>query len=224
LVFIDESGDAGLKIDEGSSSHFIFTLIVFFDRNEANKVDEHISEIRKQLSLRKEFEFHFNKLSKKFREHFLKEVSEFEFKYFSFIVEKQKVLDSLFETSESFYLYVCKEAFLVAKDYLNESTVIIDGRGSRKFKQYLATYLKNHLNEKESEKFRIKKAKLEDSHKNNLLQLADMVCGAVARYYKNNEKNYLEIVKKREEIIEFWTKENSNPILAERTPYGDGSD
>ncbi len=51
-----------------------------------------------------------------------------------------------------------------------------------------------------------------------------MICGAVARFYKHGENNYYQIIKQREEIIEFWTIENSSPILAERTPYGDGSD
>jgi hypothetical protein len=224
LVFIDESGDAGLKLEEGSSTHFIFTLILFEDKEEANRTDEHINIIRQQLSLRNDFEFHFNKLSNKFREHFLNEVCNFEFKYFSFVIDKKDVLAECFETAESFYLYACKESVLVAKDYLNQTVVVIDGRGSRKSKQYLATYLKNNLNEKESEIFRLKKVKLEDSHKNNLLQLADMICGAVARFHKHGEKNYYQIIKKREEKVEIWTKENSNPILAERTPYGDGSD
>lgn len=224
LVFIDESGDAGLKIDEGSSTHFIFTLILFEDKEEAEKVDNHINTIRQQLSLRKEFEFHFNKLSKNFKEHFFKEVCNFEFKYFSYVIDKQDILDDCFETAESFYLYACKQSVLVAKDYLNEATVVIDGRNSRKTRQYLATYLKNNLNERDAEIFRLKKVKLEDSHKNNLLQLADMICGAVARLYKQGETNYHQIIKHREEIVEIWTKENSNPILAERTPYGDGSD
>ena len=224
IVFVDESGDAGLKVESGSSTHFIFTLILFTDRDEANKIDNHIENIRQQLNLRKDFEFHFNKLSKNYREHFLNEVCNFNFKYFSFVINKQDVLESCFETAESFYLYACKESFLVAKDYLSKAVVVIDGRGSRKSRHYLSTYLKNNLNEKEIEKFRLKKVRLEDSHKNNLLQLADMVCGAVSRLYKHGEKNYHRIIRKREEIVEIWTKENSNPILAERTPYGDGSD
>jgi Protein of unknown function (DUF3800) len=224
IVFVDESGDAGLKVESGSSTHFIFSLIIFNDKDEANKVDNHIDSIRQQLSLRKDFEFHFNKLSKNYREHFLSEVCNFDYKCFSFVIDKKDVLESCFETAESFYLYACKESFLVAKDYLSEAIVVIDGRGSRKSRHYLATYLKNNLNEKEVGNYRLKKVKLEDSHKNNLLQLADMICGAVARFYKHGKNNYYQIIKQREEIIEFWTKENSNPILAERTPYGDGSD
>ncbi|MBI3313947.1 MAG: DUF3800 domain-containing protein [Candidatus Omnitrophica bacterium] len=35
LVFIDESGDSGLKITEGSSRYFSIALVVFEDREEA---------------------------------------------------------------------------------------------------------------------------------------------------------------------------------------------
>ncbi len=167
IVFVDESGDAGLKAKKGSSTHFIFTLVLFNDKDQANRTDCHIDNIRRQLNLRKDFEFHFNKLSKNYREHFLSEVCNFDFKCFSLVIDKKDVLESCFETAESFYLYACKESFLVAKDHLSEAILVIDGRGSRKSRQNLATYLKNNLNEKEVENYRLKKVKLEDSHKNN---------------------------------------------------------
>ena len=70
------------------------------------------------------------------------------------------------------------------------------------------TYLKKNLNNKDDDLPKIKTVKIEDSHKNNLIQLADMVCGAVARSYseKSDRNIYREILKKKERSVQFWPK------------------
>jgi hypothetical protein len=50
LVFIDESGDPGLKPDSGSSDYFIVTLVVFEDNDEALATDHRIECLKKELS------------------------------------------------------------------------------------------------------------------------------------------------------------------------------
>lgn len=35
LVFLDESGDPGLKLKQGSSQYFIVTIVIFEDKDEA---------------------------------------------------------------------------------------------------------------------------------------------------------------------------------------------
>lgn len=42
LVFIDESGDTGLKLDKGSSKYFVITLVTFEDNEEALLCDQRI--------------------------------------------------------------------------------------------------------------------------------------------------------------------------------------
>ncbi|MDP2952974.1 MAG: DUF3800 domain-containing protein [Chloroflexota bacterium] len=34
LVFVDESGDPGLKLEQGSSTHFVVALVIFEDHDE----------------------------------------------------------------------------------------------------------------------------------------------------------------------------------------------
>ena len=48
LIFIDESGDPGLKIDAGSSRYFVIALVAFDDHDEALAVDDRISLLRKE--------------------------------------------------------------------------------------------------------------------------------------------------------------------------------
>lgn len=201
LVFIDESGDAGFKFDKGSSTHFVVALVLFSDKNEALKADNHISEIRKQLNLHSEFEFHFHKLRKRFWEHFFIEIKSFDFQYFGIVIDKTKIDASRFSSSQLFYNFACELVCLKAKENLLQATVVIDGKKSREFKTKLGNYLKKNVNDKDSGVFHIKKVKMQDSAKNNLLQLADMICGTIARSFKNTE-NYRQIIIEKEVLVE----------------------
>jgi len=74
LVFIDESGDSGLKISEGSSRFFIVALVVFEDREEATACDRRIELLKRELG-RKDKEFHFHRNSHNIRTLFLQAVA-----------------------------------------------------------------------------------------------------------------------------------------------------
>ena len=49
LVFIDESGDPGLKTDQGSSRFFTIGLVVFEDHDEAQACDDRIMLLKREL-------------------------------------------------------------------------------------------------------------------------------------------------------------------------------
>jgi len=57
LVFVDEAGDTGSKLDKGSSRYFIVTLVLFEENEEAEAADTRINLLRRDLSLAADFEF-----------------------------------------------------------------------------------------------------------------------------------------------------------------------
>src|SRR5713101_4433532 len=91
LVFIDESGDAGFKLQGGSTKFFVVTLVIFDSHDEALKADQRIDLLRAELNLRKEFEFHFSKLDKTRREAFLTALRVFDFYYFAIVMNKSEM-------------------------------------------------------------------------------------------------------------------------------------
>ena len=208
LVFVDESGDSGLKLGKGSSEFFVLTLVIFTENEAANTSDLAVDTIRTILNLSDRTEFKFNKLNDKGRRHFLSSVSNHEFTYYSVVINKAKLTGKGFSFKESFYKYVCQMAFNNCREYLQDATIIIDGSGSREFRQQLQTYIKGKINDKNDVRACIKKVKIEDSKKNNLLQLADMICGAVARSYtsKKDEPPYRSLILRREGYVQFWPK------------------
>ena len=208
LVFIDESGDAGLKLDSGSTEFFIVTMVAFEENEEALATDQRIKLLKHELGFPAEFEFHFNKIKGSYREAFLSAVAGFNWFYFSIVINKRKLTGPGFQFKESFYKYACGLVFENAKPYLDNATVIIDGSGSREFRRELGTYLRKRINDRKSDSRFIGKIKVQDSQSNNLLQLADMVCGAVARNYsqKNDAKKYRALISHREIYVQFWPK------------------
>lgn len=205
LVFIDESGDTGLKIKQGSSRYFVIALVSFEENEEAIACDQRIQLLKRELKLPGDFEFKFSKLRKDQRVKFFEAVLPYSFFYFGIVINKDqdKLYGNGFRIKESFYKYACSLVFENAKPYLKEATIIIDGSGSRQFKQDFKTYLRKKVGTSI-----IKKVKIQSSHTNNLIQLADMVAGAVHRNFTNkgDKDIYRKMIGSKEIYVQVWPK------------------
>ena len=208
LVFVDESGDTGLNIGQGASKYFGIFMVIFEDNDEALSCDQRINLLRRELRLSENYEFHFHKNSDKVRESFLRAVLPYQFFYYGVVIDKQKLFGEGFKNRESFYKYSCSLLFENAKEKLENATVVIDKSGRSLFKYQLASYLKKKINTKAGWKH-IKKVKMQDSHSNNLVQLVDMIAGAVNRSLVSEKKvkNYFrDLIKPREMYVQIWPK------------------
>ena len=207
LVFIDESGDTGLKIVEGATKYFAIVMVMFGEADEALSCDQRITLLRRELRLRDNFEFHFHQNSNRVRKAFLKAVLPYQKIYYGIVINKSKLFGDGFKNKESFYKYACGLLFENAQDKLERATVVIDESGRELFKYQLAKYLKGKVNTKD--KSCIKKVKMQDSRSNNLLQLADMVAGAISRSLdtvKESKIIFRELIKAREIYVQIWPK------------------
>lgn len=203
LVYVDESGDPGLKIAQGSSSHFVVALVVFQDEDEARVLEQRLVLLRHELDLDPRFEFKFNKCSAEIRTAFLKAVAPYDFFYYGISIRKQGLYGEGFKVKESFYKYVTQLVFLNARQHLEEARVFIDASGDRGFRQQINTYLKKRIN---SEKRHIARVDFLDSAKSDLIQLADMVAGSINRSFGNkpDANNYVRLIRHREGHLQVW--------------------
>ncbi|MBI4287520.1 MAG: DUF3800 domain-containing protein [Chloroflexi bacterium] len=89
---------------------------------------------------------------------------------------------------------------------MNNAKVVIDGSGSRDFRQQLQTYLKRRIND--PKQHYIREVRVHDSLRNNLLQMADMVAGAIHRSFgeKNDAQVYRALIRHREVHVQLWPK------------------
>lgn len=204
LVFVDESGDTGLKFDQGSSTHFAVTLVIFVDAEEAERVRQRVDILRTELHLPSAYEFHFYRNSVDIRRAFFRAVRGYDFRFFTLVVDERKLSGSEFQSRASFYRVVCGMAFESAKHLLNKANVKFDEGGEKSARKYLASSLRQKLNSAGIE--HIKKIGTQDSRASNLIQLADMVCGAVYRSYQSeaNASEYRNMIKRREDAALLW--------------------
>jgi len=205
LVFFDESGDCGLKFDAGSSELFTCVGVFFGDAFAASACDRSIDELRGRLGLRRSFEFHFTHCQDNIRRAFLAAMREEQFVYHGFVLNKRQLSPGTFRKKQVFYDNVVGWICENARPLLHEAKVVIDECGDREFRRRLASGLKGKMNDPRGVR-RIRKVQMEASHSNNLLQLADMICGAVARDYSCRDQEFRKLIEPRERRIQFWPK------------------
>ncbi len=207
IIFIDDSGDAGFKFNKGSSRYFVIAAVIFEDELEAESTALAIKKFKRKLAMPDYREFKFNKSLKDIRCSFLNEVSSFNFNVRCLVIDKTLIYSkNLREEINLFYSYAIKQLLKNNNDTILNAKIRIDGSGSREFKLSFQTYLRKHLNSEQ--KIVMKNCQLVDSKTNVLIQMADMIAGAIRRSYhieKTDASVYKTIIKKH--ISDEWTFE-----------------
>lgn len=181
LVLIDESGDPGFKLDKGSTKHFVAAMVVFRDFKQAEACSATIKTLRLQLPHSGEFKF--NKSDSRVKDSFFEAMRAHSFEVWALVIDKTLIRsENLRRNDEKFYNYFVK-LLLDCGAKLEGARVKIDGSGDREFKDQLQRYLKRSLPAGS-----VSSVKFADSQKDDLIQLADMVVGAIARSYRTSEE------------------------------------
>lgn len=198
LVFIDDSGDPGFKLDRGSSRFFVIALIIFKDELEAEKTAVAIKELRRSLKFPDYMEFKFHKSSDKVKEEFLGTIKSFDFSIRCLVVDKTLIRsEELKNNKNSFYSYAIKMVLQHSNNEILDAKIKIDGSGDRIFRRSFMTYLRKHLNS--AQRKIMKDCKLVDSKESVLIQMADMVAGSIRRSYdtdRSDHRKYKGIIAK----------------------------
>lgn len=196
---MDESGDTGFKLDKISSRYFVLTAVIFDSIEEAEKANEAVKEVRKELKRSESLEFKFSTGTNDYaKELFLRKLSKCNFRYRSVVIDKQILIKREPNPKDSIYMLVADQLFLRAKSRIKNATVFVD-LITKSFMQDFNKYLRTRLNT-DLEKL-IGEIKHRKSKGNNLLQLADMVCGAIYRKYNRDDDRFYKLIKKREEDL-----------------------
>lgn len=199
LVFIDDSGDPGFK-NGTNSSNLVMAAAVFIDPDEATRVNEEISAFRKSLGWKDEHEFKFRKAPKTVKIHFLEIINKHDFEIYAVCIDK-----SLYPTSfqlsnhEKLYNWTIKELLKIIP--MNGAIVKIDGSLNRKYKLKMKSDIRKGINITEH---KIKKIIPQDSAKDNLIQVADMLAGSIHRSFQSEKTDtevYIRIIKRKIKVI-----------------------
>ncbi len=75
LVFIDDSGDPGFKLDRGSSLFFVIAMVIFDDDLEVEKIAVAMKQLKRDLGFSEDTEFRFFKTKRENRIKFLNTIN-----------------------------------------------------------------------------------------------------------------------------------------------------
>lgn len=201
-VYIDESGDPGFELDRGSTPLFVIASVIFGTERSASACRDRIKALRGELRIPESAEFKFSKSSNHVREYFLGAVAAHDFFYTAAVFDKRKLAVPDLRIKKAFYQYVIGLAFEMLKPRLDEAYVEIDRGGGDEFSRHLTRYIAD-ISRGAAGRRHVKQARLCNSQGNDLIQLADMACGAVMRSFKGDDR-FRAIIKRREFEIRVW--------------------
>ncbi len=201
LVFIDDSGDPGFKLGRGSSLCFVIACVIFDDPLDAEETALIIKKYRRELGWSEGREFKFNKTNKALIGELLRRISGGNFRIRAICIDKSKIYsEELKNRQDSFYNYAIKEVLSKTQN-LTSADIRLDGHSGREYKKSASTYLRREVNAKSQ---KIARVRFVDSKTNTLIQLADLVAGAILRSTqkdKTDKEVYIRLIKKRIEDI-----------------------
>jgi len=183
LVFIDESGDPGFKIDQGSSPYFVVAMVIFEDVVAAQITQAAIvgSEARRIHK----GEFKFNKTRQDVRDLYFQSVRGSPFSIRAIVVRKDLLSSPGHAANgDTLHTFFLKQLIRRARSRLIDAKIVIDGFGARAFRRHLATALRRDLPPGLAKSW-----ELSDSKNDDLVQLADMCVGAIARSLREDRSD-----------------------------------
>ncbi|MCS7092372.1 MAG: DUF3800 domain-containing protein [Patescibacteria group bacterium] len=203
MVFIDDSGDPGFKLNKGSSKFFVVAFVVFDDYLEAEKTSVAIKELRRKLQVSDFYEFKFNKTNRKFRNEFFAAVKNFKFRIRAIVSDKKIIYSpSLRSEKENFYNYMIMQVLKNSRGNIRNAKLRFDKHGEKAIRHQLRVYLSGGLDNKNSRVFH--DLKFVDSKQNTLIQLADMTAGSIFSSYTGKDKSYLRILQDAGRVEDIW--------------------
>lgn len=201
LVFVDDAGDPGFKLDRGSSNFFVIACVIFDKSIVAEEVSQIMKKHRLDARLSSANEYKFSKTKKSIIKDLLNKVKDCDFRIRAICVDKSLVRShELRNKPNSFYNYVIKEVLSNTPD-LEAASVRLDGHADREYRRTAVAYFRKQVNLHEH---KISDFKFYDSQKNELIQLADLVAGSILRTTQTDRtdcNDYYEIIKERVEDL-----------------------
>ncbi len=179
LVLIDESGDPGFKLNKGSSAYFIVSMVVFASFDEAEKCSLAIQKLQQDQRIFPEFKF--SNCRKEIKDKFFKCIKPYNFQIYALAVPKAEIYSAALRTDcDKFYNFFVRQLLTYHDNLLRDAHIKIDESGDREFKNEMATYIRRMM-----KTGCIKNIKFKKSKGDHLIQLADMITGAIVRSYSS---------------------------------------
>lgn len=191
-VYIDESGDLG---PFGSK---YFTVVALTTKNPINlsRIIKRLRQKKLKKTIKQLSEIKANNSDRRVREYILKSVGKTDSDISVVVVEKNKILQHLFNTKNKLYNYFC--GLLIKRLDLNckKLFIVIDKKHTNSllqedFNQYIERKLKEKYDDISVNIVH------EDSYKSNELQVVDFIVWSIQRKFNAQDDYYYKLIEGR---------------------------
>jgi len=207
LVYLDESGDAGFKVESGSSPALVVAAVIIDCSDDAEATAAAIHAYRESIGMGRSFQFHFSNLRREWRLGLLGAVRDCPFRVRAIVMPKAHIWDGTQLKRSGEYLYNFTMKMLLTHSFgdIQDAKLFVDGEAGRESLRRMVSYLRRECNTPDYRVFRDIKFVPKDRN-NVLLQLADMITGSIARAYREDKKDrwdYRKVVAAKLNVWEF---------------------
>lgn len=196
----DESGDAGLNFGKGASRYFVISVVA---TQTPDSLRSFLENTRKNLRLAEHYEFSFHKLnSVKLREKIFTSLAGADFEAWAILVDKTLLGDELRSMTglERYLFFVAELVKIIPAEKRMGGTLILDEFGyPDKTKEELKRILKARNIAHGFRRITIRRSQSEP-----LIQIADLIAGAVWRRDTNNDTGAYEMIERKiRKLVEY---------------------
>lgn len=202
-AFGDEAGETGFRFQRGSSTHFVVALVLV---NEPEPLRDFMEQMRHQFRLPKTMELKFNRTSNANRCAFFASLPSHEFVVRALAVDK-RILPAAFKKidKQRFYTFFVSDLLRrIPADELDQANIVLDEFGNPKTTILGLKRVLRHG--KHCVSFR--QIIAHRSRSEPLLQLADMVAGAILRFVSREEDTFYTHIATRTHLWHYDPEEN----------------
>jgi hypothetical protein len=197
----DESGDVSFAFEKGASRYFVVAAI---GTTEPESLRTALAELRDRLGLAANYEFGFNAMasSHKLRQKVFAQLAQLDFEAWAVVADKTALPDTFKVMRRlDFYLYFVTELIqLIPVEKREGATLILDEFGAA---AKLPVELRRFMSARNIPR-RFSRVLAKRSKSEPLIQIADLVAGAILRRDAHGEPEAYEAIEnKMRRVLEF---------------------
>ena len=196
----DDAGDVSLNFGKGASRYYV---PAFIGTQSPDTLRERFADLRQRLGLHATHEFKFHKMtSPEIRRQVFSVLAHSDFEAWALFVDKV-TLPKIFKTSESVAIYthfISELLTIIPAKFQQDATLILDEFGST---PDLRTELRRTMIKRHIPRL-FKRVLVRKSHRESLIQVADLVAGAIMRRDSQKDSEAFDMISRKIKRIELY--------------------